>query len=351
MGKMTTIIFKNATYSSKNTIFDQVEKYINDFLSLMPEGVEKVEDIDELLSPSGVASELFAVFCESGGRVGRFFAMLMLSAIFAYLASVYSGRLSPFLESCICVVSLTPAVYELISLAAEVSSGIDQISIFFSSLIPLLLSVMIASGCGGASAISGVQMSVVASAVQVISAEILLPMVRAMLILGGLSAFDGSGAERLILTMRNVFTKGLGLASTVVCSLFALQSVIAGASDTATLRLAKFTAQSLAPSVGAIITASMSTLSSGLAYARGIIGAGAIGAIIWIMLSPLAVLLLYRLAVEICLGFAKSLGVKSYFRGLSAIQYALDGLISVFIVSGVLFIFQLIIFIKSGSEI
>ena len=348
---MTTIIFKNTVYNSQSTIFDQVEKYINDFFSLMPEGVNGVEDIDELLSPSGVITAFFSASSENGGRVGRFFAMLMLSAIVAYLASVYSGRLSPFLESCICVVSLTPAVYELISLAAEVSSGIDKMSVFFSSLIPLLLSVMIASGCGGASAVSGVQMSVVASAVQVISAEILLPMVRAMLILGGLSAIDGSGAERLILTMKNVFTKGLGFASTVVCSLFALQSIIAGAADTAALRLAKFTAQSIVPSVGAIITASMSTLSSGLAYARGVIGAGAIGAIVWIMLSPLAVLLLYRLAVEVCLGFAKSLGVKSYSRGLSAIQYALDGLISIFIVSGVLFIFQLVIFIKNGSEI
>ena len=348
---MTTIIFKSAVFFNGGAAFDKIEGFINDFLALLPNEPENAQDIDELLDPKGILLELFSSISNDGGRIGRFFALLIFSAIAVYLASAYLGKLSPLAESAASVVALSPAIYELLTLADEVAIGIGEICGFFSSLTPLLLSVMIAGGGGSASAVSGVQMGLVASAIQAVSSEILLPMVRAVLILGCVSALGGTGAERLARAIKNVFTKGLGLVSTLVSAIFALQSIIAGAADTASLRLAKFTAQSLAPSVGSVIGASMSTLSSGLSYARGIIGAGAIGAIIWIMLSPLAVLMVYRLAIGIASGFAEALGVRSYSKALSAMQYALDGLISVFLVSGILFIFQLVIFIKSGAEV
>lgn len=348
---MTTIIFKNKAVASAEPVLGIVEEYINEFFSLMPEGVNGVETIDDLLGPSAVLGEILTAFQNGGGRIVSFFSFLMLSAIVAYLASIYAGRLSPLAEAAASIVALLPAIYELLALADEAALGLGEICTFFSNLIPLLLSVMIAGGGSGASVTSGMQMSIVASAIQVVSSEALLPMVRVILLLGGVSALGGSGAEKIIGAFRNFFTKGLGLASTLVCALFALQSVIAGAADTATLRLAKFTAQSLVPAVGSVITASMSTLSSGLSYARGVIGAGAIGGILWIMISPLVILMSYRLAVSVCLDFAAALGVKPYSRVLAAMQYALDGIISVFIISGVLIILQLVIFIKSGAEI
>ena len=348
---MTTIVFENAVFSAENLAIDQVQKYINEFLSLLPEGFGGDGNIEKLLDPSEVFNEIFLALRDGGGRIAAFFALLMLSMVVAYLASFYAGRLSPIAESAASVIALLPAIYELLALADEVVVGLGEICAFFGALIPLLLSVMISSGSSSASIASGMQMSVVASAIQVASSEILLPMVRATLILGGASALGGAGAEKIINALRGVFTKGLGLVSTLVSALFALQSIIAGAADTATLRLAKFTAQSLVPSVGSVISASMSTLSSGLAYARGVIGAGAILGILWIMISPLAVLFSYRLAVAVCLDVSSAIGVKPYSKALSAMQYALDGLISVFIISGVLLVFQLVIFIKSGAEL
>ena len=348
---MTTYIFKNAVFSFGTALSGQIQGYIDEFLSLLPDGLGGDGKIEELLDPSVVLTEILSALRSGGGRIASFFALLMISAVVVYLASAYAGRLSPMAESAACVVALLPAMYELLSLADEVAEGMGEVCTFFGTLVPLLLSVMIAGGGSSASLASGMQMSIVSSAVQVISSDILLPMVRSVLILGGVSALGGAGAERIINALRSFFTKGLGLISTSVSAIFALQSIIASAADTATLRLAKFTAQSLVPSVGSVITASMSTLSSGLAYARGVIGAGAILGILWIMISPLAVLLCYRLAVSVCLDFSSALGVKPYSKALSAMQYALDGLISIFIISGILFVFQLVIFIRSGAEI
>lgn len=348
---MTTIIFKKPIFLLKTPTFEKIEGYINEFLSLLPKGVGDGGEVGELISPSAVFSEVLSIFSGNGGRMGRFFSFIMLSVIIAYLASVYESKLSPVALSAVCVIALSPAIYELLALADEVTLGLSKICGFFSSIIPLVLSVVIAGGGNSASATLGMQMSIIASAVQAVSGELLLPMVRAVLILGGVTALGGAGAERVISLLRWILTKGLGLISTVVCALFSLQSIIASASDSAALRLAKFTAQSLAPSVGAIIGSSMSTISSGLAYVRGVIGAGAIGAILWIMISPLTIILIYRLAIGLCIGFSDALGVKPMSRSLMTMQYALDGLLSVFLVSGVMFLLELIIFIKCGVEI
>lgn len=349
--KMTTFIFKIGVFSASESAFSKIEKYIKDFLSILPEELGEIEDVTELLTPSAIFTEISAILKRNGGAIGGFFALLMISCVVAYIASLYEGRLSSSSQSAVCVIALSPAAFQLLDLSCEMAEGLDKICGFFSSLAPLMLSVMVAGGANNSSAASGLQMSLVASAVEALSSEILIPQVKATLILGAVSALGGAGADKLVSLFRNIFTKGVGIVSAVVCALFALQSLIAGAADTAALRLAKFTAQSLAPSVGAVIGASMSTLSSGLAYARSIIGAGAIAAILWIMLSPLALVMIYRLAVGLCLSFSGSLGVKPHARALQSMQYALDGLISVFLMSGVLFVMQIIIFIKCTSEI
>ena len=347
---MTTFVFFNNVFILKIAGLDEIDDYINEFLSLLPEAVSG-KDIEEILDPSLLFSEIISVLKGGIGRAGAFFAILIISVLVCYLASVYEGKLSSAAMSGACITALLPLVYELLLLTDEVTAGLSRICSFFSSIIPLALSVVVAGGGGSSSAALGVQMSFVASAAQVISAEVLLPMVKAVLILSAVSALGGAGSERLVSVFRLILTRGVGLATLIVCAIFSLQSIIASAADSAALRLAKFTAQSLAPAVSTIIGATMSTISSGLAYSRGVIGAGAIGAILWIMLSPCSMILIYRFLIGIAAGMSDALGIKPLSRSLSTMQSALDGLLTVFLVSVVLFIFELIVFIKCGVEI
>ena len=347
---MTTNVFLNDVFLLKSGALDKIEAYINDFMSILSEAVGD-KKIEELLDPSLFFSELVSVIKDGGGRAVSFFVLLMLSALVCYLASIYEGRLSSTAMSCVCIVSLSPAIYELLALAEETSVGLSRICSFFSSVIPILLSMVVAGGGGNSSVALGAQMSFVASATQVISLELLLPMVRAVLILGAASSLGGAGSQRVISIFRLILTRGIGAITAIVCAIFSLQSIIASAADSAALRLAKFTAQSLAPAVSAIIGASMSTISSGLAYSRGVIGAGAIGAILWIMLSPCSMIIIYRFLIGIAKGISDALETKPLSRSLETMQNALDGLLSVFLVSVVLFVFELIVFIKCGVQI
>lgn len=347
---MTTFIFFNDVFLLKSGTFDKIDGYINDFLSLLPEAVRD-KDIEEILDPSLFFSEIISALKGGGARAGSFFLILALSVLVCYLASVYEGKLSSAAMSGACVMALSPLVYELLLLVDEVTVGLSKICSFFSSVIPLVLSVVVAGGGGSTSAAIGAQMSFVASATQVISLELLMPMVRAVIVLSAVSSLGGVGSERLVSIFRLILTRGIGVLTVVVCAIFSLQSIIASAADNAALRLAKFTAQSLAPAVSTIIGASMSTISSGLAYSRGVIGAGAIGAILWIMLSPCSMIIIYRFLIGVAMGVSDALEIKPLSRSLATMQNALDGLLSVFLVSVVLFVFEFIVFIKCGVEI
>ena len=348
---MTTIIFKNTDFLLQSSGSDIVNEFICEFSSLLPDWVEEGGGVERILSPKFIFSEIWASLSGSGGRIGRFILFIILSMLVCYISSLYESKLTAATVAAVCVISLAPAGFEIFAIAAEVAEGLGQIRSFFGSLIPLLLSVEVAGGGTESAAVAALQMSAIASVTEILCSEILLPLVWAMIALGGFSALGGGCAERVLSVISSLFTKGLGFACAVVSAIFALQSLIATAADTAALRLAKFTAQSILPSVGTVITASMSTLSSGLVYARGVIGTGAIGVILWIMLSPLVILLSYRLALNLAVGFSQSLEVKPCATALKAIRRALDGLISLFLISGVLFIFQLVIFIKGGAEV
>ena len=108
---MTTIVFKNKAVTSAEPVFGIVKEYINEFFSLMPEGVNGVETIDDLLGPSAVLGEILTAFQNGGGRIVSFFSFLMLSAIVAYLASIYAGRLSPLAEAAASIYQYKTATY------------------------------------------------------------------------------------------------------------------------------------------------------------------------------------------------------------------------------------------------
>ena len=123
--------------------------------------------------------------------------------------------------------------------------------------------------------------------------------------------------------------------------------MISSASDSAVLRTARYMTTSLVPVVGSTVSSALSTLSGGLSYARSVIGAGAIGAILLLALSPLVMLLLYRLALSLCLSLSEMLGVQS--GTFSSFRFSLDAITSLYALMSLSFILQLILFIKVGS--
>ena len=123
--------------------------------------------------------------------------------------------------------------------------------------------------------------------------------------------------------------------------------MIASSADSAAMRAAKYTA-GLIPVVGGTVSGALSTLAAGLSYAKGIIGIGAIAVILGMALSPLILLLLYRLALSISLTLSELLGAAVMAKALSAFRFSLDSLIAVYALSAVIYIFEILLFVKIG---
>ena len=131
----------------------------------------------------------------------------------------------------------------------------------------------------------------------------------------------------------------------------ALQTVIASASDGMLIRSAKFTASSSIPIVGGAVSGALSTLAAGLSYAKSIVGGGSLVLMLTVTLSPIIILLAYRLILSIAVNFLTFLDTGGGVRCFSAMLGALDALIGVLSMSTVVYIFEIILFIKSGVAI
>ena len=103
--------------------------------------------------------------------------------------------------------------------------------------------------------------------------------------------------------------------------------------------------------VGGAVSASLSTLATGLSFVKTVAGASVVAALLLLSLPMLVRLLLYRLCLDVSAGLADFLGAGAAGRMLSAFRGAMDALIAVFALSTVLFLLQCILFLCAGVAI
>ena len=140
----------------------------------------------------------------------------------------------------------------------------------------------------------------------------------------------------------------LGLGTAVLMGMLSLQTLISSSGDNAALRAARYMTTGLVPVVGSTVSASLSTLASGISYAKGIIGAGAIFIMLLLFLSPLCVVLSYRLILSVFITLSEFLDTGAASRSYTAFRSSLDTLIAVYSLSAVVYIFEIVLFVKSG---
>ena len=107
-------------------------------------------------------------------------------------------------------------------------------------------------------------------------------------------------------------------------------------------------ASGLIPVVGSAVSGALATLASGLTYAKSIVGGGAIAVVLSLVISPLVMLLLYRLALTLALTVAGLVGAELPSAVFTSYRFALDMTVSVYVLSVIVYLFQLILFLRIG---
>ena len=329
----------------------EAEEYISDLEEILPDSLSGItENTDELIEYAGarwIFGEILSVLNEGGGEIGGFLVLLIGLVALVGLASLCPGNFSTAVKTCVCIVASVLIFERLSRLFGSVTESLSQLCDFFGALIPITVGV---TALGGGAASAAVQSSGMYTALSLIGGfggEIFSSLSALGLAMSLASAMGSEGALAVSRGVKSLFGWLLGIFTAVLTGTLSLQTMIASAADSAAIRAAKYMASGLIPVVGTTVSSALSTLAGGLSYAKGVIGGGAIVALLSIALSPLVMLLAYRLTLSIGI-------ILSDFTGggasgiFSAYRFSLDTLIALYALSAVIFIFQTVLFIKIG---
>ncbi len=330
---------------------DYVDEYISDFENVLPEGFEGLSDVEKLLdaaSPDSLLSYIIGGVSGEKSRLVGFFLTLIGSSALISLASMSHGTLSAQAQCAVGVVCSLLIFSQIKPLLGTVTEGVTQLSRFFASLIPLTVGITaLGGGAAGASA-QAVGMYTALSSVGGLGGEIFISLSAFGLAMSLLSAFGNEGISSVCRGFRSLFGWVTGIFTALLTAAFSLQTIITSSIDRGSMRAIKYAASGLIPVVGSTVSGAISTLASGLSYAKGIIGGGAILVMLYIAISPLAVLLIYRLALTLAGIFADFSGSTVASGIFSSYRFSLDMTVTVYALSTLIYLFEIIIFTVIG---
>ncbi|MBO7195876.1 MAG: hypothetical protein J6V80_00920 [Clostridia bacterium] len=340
-----------SSFSVKSHADERVDEYISEFEDILPEGYEGLGESEKLIEAVDLGSLLSEIITSlSGGRadIVAFFLTLLGSVALMSVASLSHERLSPQTQGVVGIICSVGIFTFLHPLIGSVGDNIGSISRFFASLIPVAVGLTaLGGGVAGASAQSA-GMYTALSCVGGIGGEIFLSLSSFGLALCLISTLGGEGISSVIKGLRSLFGWICGLFTALITAAFALQTLVASSADSASMRAVKYAASGLIPVVGSTVSSAISTLASGVSYAKGIVGGGAIIVILYMAISPLVMLLCYRLALTLGVILSDFCGVGIATKMLSSYRFALDMTVTVYALSALIYLFEIIIFIKTG---
>ncbi len=328
------------------------DEALSEFEELLPPELSGITaEPDRLLdaiSVRALAEEVLLLAFGERGRIISFLMLLLGCAVLIAVSGYASGKLS---EPCRLAVGALCSllIFERVGdVFLSIDDSLTRVTELFSALIPIFTGITLSGGGVATASAQAAGMNITLAVVGRAGTAVMLSAVGLGLALALLSAFGDENIALLSKSLSGFFKWAVGIATTAIAATLSLQSVVATAADSAAMRAAKYAASGLIPVVGSAVSGALSTLASGLSYAKGIVGAGAIAVMLSIVLSPLIILLLYRLAFSFAVSFSDFLGASAATGIFGAYRTALDTLIAVYSLCSVICIFEIILFMKGG---
>lgn len=331
---------------------ESAEDYISEFENILPEdmsGITRDEGlIIEKFSLKGILTEILSSITGEGGQVIPFFLTLIGSLAIFSLASNCHESFVKQTEAAVGVILSLSIFPTLSSALSSVTASLSELSAFFTALTPITVGM---TALGGGVTTAGVQaggMYTVLTVIGGVGSRLFLSLAAFGLAIAMLSALGNSSAVSVGKGVKSLFNWAVGIFTTLITTVFSLQTLVASAADSAAMRTAKYMASGLIPVVGSAVSGALATLASGLTYAKAIVGGGAIAVVLSLVISPLVMLLLYRFALTLALTVAGLVGAELPSAVFTSYRFALDMTVSVYVLSVIVYLFQLILFLRIG---
>ena len=336
---------------------DCFSEFIEEFSKVIPSESGVTLEEGELINSVGFDGIFGGIVNSLLGKKSEIFAFFLTVIGFAVLSAVceaasFSDKVTKSAVSVGVPVIMSASIYPTVySVFCSVGESLQSVVGFFGAALPVMTAITTASGSVKTAGVQAMNMNITLGIVGAVATGILLPLSFAMLALALVSSFGDAGTSKVAKGIKGAFAFGLGIVTAVSSAAIALQTVIASASDSASLRAARYAASGLIPVVGSSVSSALSTLAGGFAYAKSTVGAAAIAVVAVMSIAPLISLLIYRMIFSIAVSFLEYADNPAGARCFSAYRTAFDTVISVYVMSTLVCIIQLIVFIKGGGSI
>lgn len=330
------------------------DEYIEEFREAVPEEYAvKLEDGDplSLIGPDALFSEVVSVLSGRRSEIISFLLIVMGCAVLLSLSSMTEGEITPMIEAGVGAVCSLLIFSRIGALFSEAAEGLSKLSSVFSTMLPIMTAVTLAGGGGSTAAVQSAGMNLTLWLLGGVGNSFFISVVGLGVAMAMITSFGDEGGLRVTAGVKSFFIFCVGIISAVLSAVFALQTVVASAADSAAIRAARYAASGLIPVVGSSVSGALSTIVSGLAYAKSIVGAGGIAVIAVMALSPLIMLLIYRASIAAMVSFAEFSGRGSAVRMLVAFKFSLDSMIALYTVSVLVYIIEIVMFMKGGAGV
>ncbi len=350
--KMLIIVVIISSFSFKSSA-KEVEEYIEDFKNILPDSyIDTLDSTEKMLSffgPDALLKEGIDAIRDEDGLLSSFFLTALSLALMLSVSSLSSMPSLSVSHRGVGLIASVSLGAGLLPLFVSLSEAISEASAFFSSFIPIATAVSLGSGASLTASAGAVGMGFTLSVVGGTGGMAMITISSLCLALGMISPLGSLECASLLRSLRSLFFRVLGLFTAILVGSLSLQSVLTAAADSAALRSARYVASGMIPIVGTTVAGALSTLVSGMSYVKSVVGVGAVLVIASVFLPPLITLLLYRLAIGIASSVSESLSGSN--EPFSSVCSALDMLTTVYSLSALIYIFEIVLFIKGGVSI
>lgn len=328
------------------------ENFLSDFKAALPDALDiQPEDTEKLMADVGVKRLLSDVLCAAVGDSGEilsFLSVLLGVCLLSALAESLSEKSwSSFAATAVSTVFSVRIFESLYDATQEAVDAVRDGAAFFGRVFPVMGAVAVAGGGEKAAAVGAVASAATLGIIETALSDVLLPLVSAMFAFALLSTVGGGTVHRIAERLRHIFMWVTGVCTACFSAAMAMQTTLGTAADSVAMRAAKYTVSGMVPIVGNTVSGALSTLASGLSFVQSTVGVGTVYVLLLLFLPPFVRLLLYRLCLDLAVTFLSFFG-SQIAGGLSAFRSAVDTLLATVAFSAVLFILQVVLFMKCG---
>lgn len=249
----------------------------------------------------------------------------------AFAKSTMKGVFSVVSTLCIAGIVVTPVTKCII----ECAEAVHSISNFMLCFIPVMTTVMTASGQPVTAGTYNLFLFGACEVIAKIAADTLVPMLcmyLALCLVG--SVTTNMKIAPVSSSLKSILSWALGFLITLFVGMLSLQSLVSVSADTVTMKATKFVVSNLVPVVGGALSDALGSVQACMKVIKSTVGAFGIITALFTFLPSLIKIVLWLGAVKLGAVFAGMLGVEKAGKLLDSVSSALSLLFAMLLCFG-----------------